>query len=112
MSRVSALTRKSIADVTFRRGRSLLVICGIMIGILGLTAVNSASSTIGNAFAYTQDQSAVPDLAYSAIQAASALIIFMPQNKPNIVGPLNTIHTPHPHHRPNSPQHASLPPFS
>ncbi len=49
MSRVSALTRKSIADVTFRRGRSLLVICGIMIGILGLTAVNSASSTIGNA---------------------------------------------------------------
>ncbi len=89
MSRVSALTRKSIADVTFRRGRSLLVICGIMIGILGLTAVNSASSTIGNAFAYTQDQSAVPDLAYSAIQAVPASVISRLKSNPNI-GALQT----------------------
>src|SRR5260370_14478872 len=85
MSRVSALTRKSIADVTFRRGRSLLVICGIMIGVLGLTAVNSASGTIGNAFAYTQDQSAVPDLAYSAMQAVSSSVISTVENNPHSV---------------------------
>src|SRR5260370_23301225 len=84
MSRVSALTRKSIADVTFRRGRSLLVICGIMVGALGLTAVNTASSTIGNAFAYTQDQSAVPDLAYSAAQAVPSSVILKLKSNPNI----------------------------
>src|SRR5258708_26233392 len=81
---MSALLKKSIVDVTRRKGRSLLVICGIMIGVLGLTAVNSASSTIGNAFAYTQDQSAVPDLAYSAAQAVPSSIVTKLKSNPNI----------------------------
>ncbi len=84
MRRMSALTRKSIVDVTRRKGRSLLVIFGIMISVLGLTAVNSASSTIGNAFAYTQDQSAVPDLAYSAAQAVPFSVITKLKSNPNI----------------------------
>lgn len=79
-----ALTRKSIVDVTRRKGRSLLVICGIMIGVLGLTAVNSASNTIGSAFAYTQDQSAVPDLAYSVAQAVPSSVITTLKRNPNI----------------------------
>ncbi len=84
MRSMSALLRKSIVDVTRRKGRSLLVICGIMIGVLGLTAVNSASSTIGNAFAYTQNQSAAPDLAYSATQVVPASVITKLKNNPNI----------------------------
>jgi putative ABC transport system permease protein len=84
MRSMGALLKKSIVDVTLRKGRSLLVICGIMIGVLGLTAVNSASSTIGDAFAYTQDLSTVPDLAYSAMQAVPASVIARLKSNPNI----------------------------
>lgn len=47
---ISTLTRKSIADVTRRKGRSLLIILGIFIGVLGLTAVNVANDTFGRQF--------------------------------------------------------------
>jgi putative ABC transport system permease protein len=84
MRTMSALLKKSIVDVTRRKGRSLLVICGIMIAVLGLTAVNSASSTIGNAFAYTQDLSRVPDLAYSTPQTVPSSVSTEIKNNPNI----------------------------
>ncbi len=47
---VSVLMRKSLADVTRRKGRSILMIVGILIGVLGLTAVNVASDTFGRDF--------------------------------------------------------------
>jgi putative ABC transport system permease protein len=50
MRAVSILTRKSISDVTRRKGRSLLIILGIFIGVLGLTAVNIANDTFGRQF--------------------------------------------------------------
>lgn len=43
MKLFSVLTRKAIADVTRRKGRTMLMILGIFIGVLGLTAVNGAS---------------------------------------------------------------------
>src|SRR5258708_4726829 len=84
MRSMSALLKKSICDVTRRKARILLVIFGIMVGVLGVPAVNTASSTIGNAFAYTQDQSAVPDLAYSAAQAVPPSVILKLKSNPNI----------------------------
>ena len=64
MSILSALTHKAIADVTRRKGRTALVILGILIGILGLTAVNVADDVMGNAFAFRYNNRTWPDLAY------------------------------------------------
>lgn len=50
---ISASTRKSIADVTRRKGRALLVILGIFIGVCGLTAINLTEDTLVSAFAFT-----------------------------------------------------------
>jgi hypothetical protein len=44
-----ALTRKSIADVTRRRLRTILVVLGIAVGVLGLTAINIASDALNSA---------------------------------------------------------------
>src|SRR5215469_2571838 len=57
--------RKALADITQRKGRTVLVILGILIGVLGLTAVNTANDVIGGAFIYSHDQSASPDMVFS-----------------------------------------------
>src|SRR5260221_8321615 len=54
MSRLfSARLRKSLADITRRKGRTLLVVLGIFIGVVGLTAINFTEDTLVNAFAFT-----------------------------------------------------------
>ena len=57
-----ALTRKSLADVTRRKGRTLLMILGILTGVLGITAVTQASDQLGGAFFYSTDPQAVPNI--------------------------------------------------
>jgi putative ABC transport system permease protein len=47
MTVISVLNRKAIADVTRRKGRTILMILGIFIGVLGLTAVNGANDLFG-----------------------------------------------------------------
>lgn len=58
------LAHKAITDVTRRKGRTALVILGILIGVLGLTAVNVADDVMGNAFAFRYANRTWPDLAY------------------------------------------------
>ena len=43
MSTISVSTRKAIADVTRRKGRTILMILGIFIAVLSLTAINGAN---------------------------------------------------------------------
>jgi putative ABC transport system permease protein len=43
---MSASLRKSLADVTRRKGRALLVVLGIFIGVFGLTAINTAEDAL------------------------------------------------------------------
>jgi len=58
----SARLRKSLADVTRRKWRTLLVTLGIFIGVFGLTVINSVEDTLINAFAYTRGyQATQPD---------------------------------------------------
>ncbi|HEY7021837.1 MAG TPA: FtsX-like permease family protein [Ktedonobacterales bacterium] len=58
----SARLRKSLADVTRRKGRTLLVTLGIFIGVFGLTVINSVEDTLVSAFAYTRGyQATQPD---------------------------------------------------
>ena len=72
-----ALTRKSLADVTRRKGRTLLMILGILIGVLGITAVTQASDQLGGAFFYSTDPQAVPniDIEVNALPASVASTI-------------------------------------
>jgi putative ABC transport system permease protein len=58
----SASLRKSLTDVTRRKGRTLLVVLGIFIGVVGLTAINFTDDTLVGAFAFTQGYQAThPD---------------------------------------------------
>ena len=50
---LSASLRKSLADVTRRKGRTLLVVLGIFIGVFGLTAINITQDQLFAAFAYS-----------------------------------------------------------
>ncbi len=59
---MNALTRKAVADVTRRVGRTILMVLGIMIGVMGITAVNQANSQIGGTFLYNTDPTAVPSI--------------------------------------------------
>ena len=63
---IPALTRKSIADVTRRRGRTILVILGILIGVFGLTAINVTTDAIQSAFAYSNTRTASPNISFLA----------------------------------------------
>jgi hypothetical protein len=54
---VSALTRKSLADVTRRKGRTALVVLSILIGVFGFTAINVTEDTIISAVTFSQDES-------------------------------------------------------
>lgn len=53
---LSAQMRKSLADVTRRKSRTILVVLGIMIGVTGLTAINVAAGTLGAAFQFSASQ--------------------------------------------------------
>jgi ABC-type antimicrobial peptide transport system permease subunit len=59
-----ALTRKAIADVTRRRLRTILVVLGIAIGVLGLTAISIASDALNASFSFSQNRSSSPDLSF------------------------------------------------
>jgi putative ABC transport system permease protein len=60
---MSASLRKSLADVTRRKGRTLLVVLGIFIGVFGLTAITVTQDQLFAAFAYSVgSQATQPDL--------------------------------------------------
>src|SRR5262245_26728113 len=71
----SARLRKSVADVTRRKGRTLLVTLGIFIGVFGLTVINSVEDTLVNAFAYTRGyQATQPDFQMSVDRLDATLL--------------------------------------
>src|SRR6266851_3383575 len=60
---MSASLKKSFADVTRRKGRTLMVVLGIFIGVLGLTSVNFIQQTLLSAFTYSTGTAAnSPDM--------------------------------------------------
>lgn len=59
---MSVLARKTLLDITRRKGRSMLIILGILIGVLGITALNEAADLIGGAFFYSTDPAAIPNI--------------------------------------------------
>ncbi|MGZ6352440.1 MAG: FtsX-like permease family protein [Ktedonobacterales bacterium] len=72
---MNARLRKSLADVTRRKGRTLLVALGIFIGVLGLTGINSTEDTLFSAFAFTSGvYSATPDISFTVDRLDTALL--------------------------------------
>jgi putative ABC transport system permease protein len=71
----SASLRKSLTDVTRRKGRTLLVVLGIFIGVAGLTAINFTDDTLVSAFAFTQGyQATQPDFQLTVDRLDPALL--------------------------------------
>lgn len=62
---ISTLIRKSIADVTQRKGRTVLIVLGILIAVMGLTAVNQANNLIVAAFLYSANAKSLPNISFS-----------------------------------------------
>lgn len=80
---MSALSRKAVADVTRRKGRTTLAILGIMICVLCLTAVNEATDLLGGAFFYVTDAAAVPDMTFT-VDDLPATVTTAIQQLPNV----------------------------
>ena len=72
MKLISVLTRKAIADVTRRKGRTILMILGIFIGVLGLTAVNGANDLLSRDL--TSAVTSSFDIFFAVDRAPSSLI--------------------------------------
>jgi hypothetical protein len=68
------LTRKAILDVTRRKGRSLLMILGIFIGVLGLTAVNIANDSFGRQFIPVVAPNDVPNATFNVAAPSSSTL--------------------------------------
>ena len=80
---LSALLRKSLADVTRRKGRTFTVVLGIMIGVCLFTATSVSSSTLSAAFSTTLNRARVPDIT-CAVQALDPSLIPLISALPNV----------------------------
>ncbi len=78
-----ALTRKSIADVTRRRLRTLLVVLGIAFGVLGLTAINITSNSLNESIAFSANRASAPDFSFN-VQAVDASLASTLAAVPNV----------------------------
>jgi putative ABC transport system permease protein len=80
---ISALTRKSLADVFHRRGRTMLVVLGLLLGVFGLTAINITNATLLSAFQYTTDETTLPNIDFS-VQSVDPSLAATLASVPNV----------------------------
>jgi ABC-type antimicrobial peptide transport system permease subunit len=72
---IGAGFRKSVADVTKRKGRTLLVVLGIFIGVVGLVGINVTQDTMFSAVAFTiGNQTNQPDVVMNVDRLDPALL--------------------------------------
>ena len=71
---MNALHRKSVTDVTHRIGRTVLMILGILLGVLGITAVNQASDQLSGTFFYSTDPAALPNITMSVDSLPASVV--------------------------------------
>jgi putative ABC transport system permease protein len=70
---MSVQLKKAFKDVTRRKLRTTLTVLGIAVGVLGLTAINVASSQLKASIAYTNDISAQPDISFVTSPSSPSL---------------------------------------
>lgn len=72
---LSASLRKSLADVTRRKARSLMVVLGIFIAVFGLTGINTTEDTLVSAFTFSAGyEAAQPDIVLTVDRLDPALL--------------------------------------
>jgi putative ABC transport system permease protein len=72
---IGAGLRKSFADVTRRKGRTLLVVLGVFIGVFGLTAINTAEDSLFAAITFSlSGQASQPDIVLNVDHLDPALL--------------------------------------
>jgi putative ABC transport system permease protein len=81
---MKASTVKVFKDIFHRKLRTTLTIIGIAIGIMGLSAINIASSQIRNSFEYSSDVSAQPDVEFFTAPTSASLVDVL-QQQPNVM---------------------------
>jgi putative ABC transport system permease protein len=71
----SARLHKSVADITRRKGRTLLIVLGIFIGVFGLTAINVTQDQLFAAFAFSVgNQTTRPDVIFDVDRLDSLVL--------------------------------------
>jgi putative ABC transport system permease protein len=81
---MNASLRKSIADVVLHKGRTLLLVVSIFLGVFSLTSLGVAKDTLLSAFASTiENQSTRPDI-LMAVDALDNALLPELQTVPNI----------------------------
>ncbi|GCE09449.1 ABC transporter permease [Dictyobacter aurantiacus] len=81
---MTAGMRKLMADMTLRKGRTLLIIIGILVGVFGLTCINLTKDMLFSAYAYTiENQTTQPDITMLVDQSNPKLIYTL-QSVPNV----------------------------
>lgn len=70
---MNASFKKALVDVTRRRGRTLLVVLGIFIGVFGLVTITFTEDTIFNAFKFSVS-GATPDIIFTVDRLDPALL--------------------------------------
>src|SRR5215472_18627975 len=68
------LTQKAVKDITRRKLRTVLTVLGIAIGVMGLTAINIASTQLDDSLRYTVDASTQPDIEFFTMPSNSGLV--------------------------------------
>lgn len=72
--RLSALVRKSLADIWRRKGRTLVIILGILIGVMGLTAIDGSAEALLAAFTFQEEAPPPPDVVMTIGRLDPALL--------------------------------------
>ncbi|HJT57652.1 MAG TPA: ABC transporter permease, partial [Ktedonobacteraceae bacterium] len=80
---MKALTKKVFKDIGHRKLRTILTILGIAIGIVGLSAINIASSQFRSSFNYSTDITTQPDITFYTSPTSASLAETL-QQQPNV----------------------------
>lgn len=80
---MKVLLKKACKDVTRRKLRALLTIFGIALGVLALTALNTASALVREGFQYTNSTASLPDIQFTTAPT-TALLADTLQRQPNV----------------------------
>lgn len=80
---ISPLLKKALSDLIQRKGRTVLMVAGICLGVMGVTAVTEATGLLGGTFSYTTDATAAPNITVAVDSLPDSVVAALRQ-LPNV----------------------------